>query len=326
MASRRKKHGKKHMSAHLIGMIVMGVLLNLAVLPCLFWLYYGDTVEAGVLDEIPYHIDESQIREQRLMVVNSQEKRTIRIPVSGEASLHQEIAARRITLSVDPGIVQDIEQLTIEADTECITSATLHRAGRELTFELTLADGLIAELTSAEDGQLITLKPMTEEEHAVLLDVRGEICAVAVAERVSELLSAEEGMSVPVYVIGNEAEPLTDAEYDAFIAQCAPDVYLRIGDGSEETGYALCNPRYFLPGLDSVVLAETVLKEVLAETGETTRGVVTAEAEDPLHTFTYPAAALVLRDLSTETAENRALYTDTVSQGIARGLAEALSE
>ncbi len=354
MAVKKKKHSKKHIPAYLVGLIVMGVILNITILPGVIWLYYGNVVEAGFLDQVPYHIDESQIEEQHLVVVSASEERVIRIPITGRTEMKEEIAAGRLMITVDPGIVSDTAELTITADTDCLSSAALQRAGRDLIFEFMLKEELLAELSQSEEGLLITLKPITAAAgEVILIDARGkrqqensalqhdDIAAsteeiqgaddpehqmiIEIAENVQTDLSEDETISAQIYVIGNEKEPLSDEEYEAFIRQCAPTVYLRLSGGSEENGCALCNPRYFLPGLDSVVLAETILKNLVFETGETTQGVIEADETDPLRDFEIPAAGIILRDLTTETAESRQVYQDAAATGIARGLREALA-
>ena len=351
----KKKRGKKHIPGYLIGLLVMGVLFNATILPALIWLYYGQTAEAGLLEQVPYHIDTSQAKEQRLCVVSGAEERTIRIPVTGTAVMEEEIAAKRLRLTVDAGVLQDTGQLTVTADTACLAFAALYRAGGELVFEFTLSDEMRASLTQTEEGQLLTLQPLTDPEGIViLLDVRdgertvsGNVVsagvsadegavgngmqtnektyAAKVAELICEELSTTEGPAPIVYVIGNESEALTDADYEAFITQCAPDVVLKIREGAEENGYAVCNPRYFLPGLDSVVLAETVLKEMIAATGETTDGVKEAEVSDCLRSYEIPAAEVVLGSTAGKSAETQTSYAEAAARGIALGLTEAIS-
>lgn len=315
------------MSAYLVALLTAGLILDLLLLPALGWLYFGGAAKAGLLEEVPYQREGKAPEEQRLYVIRGQEERTVRIPVTGEASLMEEIAAGRIVLTVNTQDVQDTDMLTITADTDCLTSAALYRSGHTLSFEMRVENGLHAELTQTPEGQLIRLSPVAETAFKVILiDVRGSASAAQSAEKIRELLRAQEDLPALVYVIGNEEEPLTAEGYEAFIRQCAPDIYLRIADGSEGSCHALCNPRYFLPGLDSVVLAQTLLQEMLRETGDETTGVLEAETEDPLRSFEIPAAEIVLKDLTEETAESRLEYLDTVATGLARGLTIALTE
>ena len=241
---------------------------------------------------------EAEKTELKLRLKAGEEASTILLPRSAAQKVSCDTAGRRLMVSLQ-GAEEEAEP-EITADPELFVSASLYRSREESLYVFELREMCAASWESTAEGLKIRLAGITE------LDGR---CFVAVLEcgdtelpeellRRTEEKLAEAEENIVLLRLGAEDAPRTAEEREALIKNCRADAYIRL-ETAEKTdkGFvtqAFCDTGYYIPGLDSVLLADICESSLLKEIGGPAGDIAPLGEEDPLRELKIPACVLRL--------------------------------
>ena len=137
-------------------------------------------------------------------------------------------------------------------------------------------------------GLKIRMVPVTELDprcFVLILECGSDAVAGELARRADEKL-AETGENIVLLRLGAENAARTAEERKALIQSCGADALIRLEMAEKSVRgsvtQAFCNTQYYIPGLDSVVLADLCESGVLAEIGGPAGNIAELAEDDPL--------------------------------------------
>ena len=277
---------------------------------------------------------EAEKTEQKLKLLPQDKPGVIQLPSAREQKIDCDTAARRLVVSMQ-GAPEE-EEPWIKADQTLLASASLYRSAEESLYVFELKDMCVAERETTAEGLQVRLTPVAELDagcFVVILECADESVPEELLRRTEEKIAASE-TNIVLMRMGSANAPKTEEEREALIKNCHADAYIRL-ETAEKTGrgyvtQAFCNTQYYIPGLDSMMLAD-ICESSMLEAMEGPAGDIADLAEDdPLRSLRIPACVLRLGKSAEDQAgadiKNRNAYTEKAAEGLKDALIRAAGQ
>ncbi len=329
------KRKSEKIQGYFWGMLFGAVFLIVVVLPALFlWKMKGE--ESAKNHFATYQIDPAE--DTVLSFQNSEKQNEIILSFANadakmtDAEIACDIIGRRIYVTV-PGRT-NVENGILEADITCVEAAYYSESEDYTTFVFALRDYYESQVIANRQQVQILLSPISEINIPIIvIDISNA------SEKIEEiaLLVQEELIPLDYYacIIGMEPKEQTPQQRIQFADEIGASLYLRVEmapeeDSGEARTTAFCNADYFLPKLNSVVLADCIEYHTVERLGGEPGGVVEYQEDDiELSIATIPACTIRLGyqiDESGVCSATMPEYTKLAAQGISEGIVQALNE
>ena len=295
-----------------------------------FVLLFRDPAKgAAFLETQPFEEKEAEAEktELKLALKPGNEPLTILLPWSAAGKVSCDTAARRLVVGRQGAEEEELPRIT--ADPELFVSASLYRSPEESLYVFELRDMCVASSETVAEGLKIRLVPVTElDPHCfvLILECGSDAVAGELARRADEKL-AETGENIVLLRLGAENAARTAEERKALIQSCGADAFIRLEMAEKSVRGSVtqvfCNTQYYIPGLDSVVLADLCESGVLAEIGGPAGNIAELAEDDPLRELKLPVCVLRI-GRSAADAENDVKKQNDYLERAAAGLADAI--
>ncbi|MBR5420984.1 MAG: hypothetical protein IK115_07555 [Lachnospiraceae bacterium] len=320
-------------------LFTVSLILVFLLLPGLGWLWYSGLLNGEVFAAVPY--DEVQNaantrRSRRLIVHDSSEAGLLLLPGGDRVRVRADVPGKTLTviLTREGSGETEGDEVTVSADPELLSSAELYQEGEDKIFSFRLSEMCVDETDAQPDATRIRLTPLKEwKKSGPVLVMRdggaadSASSAAGIMERTAELLK-EQRPELTVFCLGADTEEAAD--YSAYFDA---DIFLRLAVADDDCDraptFAACDTDYYIPGLDSVVLADLVEGSVLKSLGGPAGDIVRLSEEDALNDMKIPACALNFgwhRDEEGVSSREAADYEEKAAEGLAEGIIKALDK
>ncbi len=330
------KKERKGVPGELAELMAVSFLLLLLCAAGLVMYFARPDQATAFLEEQPQKTEgaEAERTEQQLKLMPQEESSVILLPLSSDQKISCDTAARRLTVSMQ-GAPEE-EEPWVKADKDLLVSASLYRSPEESLYVFELREMCAAGWEKTPEGLKITLVPVAELDErcfVVILECADDSVPEELGRRTGEKL-AETGENIVLLHPGPADAPKTEEEREALIESCRADAYIRL-EAAEKAGngfvtQALCDTQYYIPGLDSVVLADLCESSLLKEIGGPAGDITELKENDPLRSLKIPACVLRLgksaADAGTEGAadiKKQNAYVEKAAEGLKEALVKA---
>ncbi len=278
---------------------------------------------------------EAEKTELKLILKEGAEASTILLPRSATQKVSCDTAGRRLEVSLQGAEEEKDPQIT--ADPELFVSASLYRSREESLYVFELWEMCVASWETTAEGLKIRLAGITELDERVFVAVLecGDASLPEELLRRTQEKLAEAGENIVLLRLNTENAPRTAEERESLIRYCRADAYIRL-EAAERTDkafvtQAFCDTQYYIPGLDSVLLADICESSLLKEIGGPAGDIAALKEGDPLQSLKIPACVLRLgkstadaeMDEASADVNKRNAYLEKAATGLKDALVRA---
>ncbi|MCR5249498.1 MAG: hypothetical protein K6E50_02695 [Lachnospiraceae bacterium] len=274
---------KKRLPRELVILLAEAFLLVFAGIPVLFMLFAGRGEAAAEMELVPRQIEEQkkERKNTQLYVTDSPEDGCLILPPAVALSVSEDTAGRRLSVELTREKEENGAR-TILADLDILESAELSVFGEEEEYRFLLHSMTLCSAECTPEATILRLAPFSEwkkEEKCLVMEAAGGPDTPQILVQAAEKLK-ENG--VCCFVIDREDERLTEEQRAEFLRICDPDLYVRVESTQGGVTQAFCDESYYIPGLDSVSLAELLERKLLGGLGGPAGDVLPLSADDEL--------------------------------------------
>lgn len=289
-AEKNRKKTQPYMWCTLVSLVV----LTLCSLPVLAnWYLYDTKLKEAAREQTQYSI--SSNAENQLILQEGDVEGLASIALNGEneplsVSVINDVAAKSVLLTIDFENPVMMENVVMAADLTWVKDGRYQILENSLFVELDLQTyGEVMFLQYPQEVKILFSEPARPD---VILDM----CAGAAGDEtwqerevlqqtIEEARRILEEQGLVVHCLGDERTILSDEERVIYANETEAQIYVRVSvetmlEGNEAKTTAFYNGDYFLPEMNSLLLATILEEQVLSAIGGAAGGLAEADANN----------------------------------------------